>query len=137
MDLNDLVKNPDQIKGLITILQALLDSQSQATSSDTSLVTEPKTTKKKTKTTIKQTKKQKDSPQRENKFLSMPEKNMHKEDVEIDKRLNKLPPTPRSRSFKPIKVTCRVCGKSENVNPNYMTTEIDRYKCNKCSGAAG
>lgn len=135
MDLNDLVKNPDQIKGLITILQALLDSQ--ATSSDTSLVTEPKTPKKKTRTTSKQNRKQKETPQRENKFLSMPEKNMHKEDVEIDKRLNKLPPTPRSRSFKPIRVTCRVCGKSENVNPNYMTTEIDRYKCNKCSGAAG
>jgi hypothetical protein len=67
----------------------------------------------------------------------MPEMNLHKEDIEIDKRLHKLPPTPRNRKFKQIKATCRVCGRSENVNPGYMTTEMDRYKCNRCAGAAG
>lgn len=133
MDLNDLVKNPEQIKGLITILQTLLDSQgSQSDDTDE----QPQPTKKRPRNTAKSTKKQKTN-QRENKFLGMPEKNLHKEDTEIDRKLNKLPPTPRTRRFQNIKATCRVCGKTETINPSYMTMERDRYKCNKCSGAAG
>lgn len=135
MDLNDLVKNPEQIKGLITILQTLLDSQGPQ-ADDTDGDEQPKAAKKRSKNTTKSIKKQQTN-QRENKFLSMPEKNLHKEDTEIDKKLQKLPPTPRSRKFRPMKATCRVCGRTENVSPGYMTTEMDRYKCNKCSGAAG
>lgn len=126
MDLNDLVKNPEQIKGLITILQSLLDSQNEDVETETVKKSTKKTRAKKPK-----------SNDRENKFLSMPEKNLHKEDTEIDKKLHKLPPTPRTRRFQTVKATCRVCGRSETINPSYITTERDRYKCNKCSGAAG
>ena len=62
---------------------------------------------------------------------------MHKEDVEIDKKLFTRPPVPRARKFKFIKAICRVCGKKEDVNPMTLTDSLDRYKCNKCSGAAG
>lgn len=131
MDLNDLVKNPEQIQSLINILQALVDNQQSTNQPKESVV--KKTRGKKTTTTVKK----KQTNTRENKFLDMPELNLHKEDIEIDKKLQKLPPTPRSRRFTQIKATCRVCGKTENVSPGYMTTEMDRYKCNKCSGAAG
>jgi len=135
MDLNDLVKNPEQIKSLITLLQTLVDSQQQPTNQTPEPVAR-KTRNKRTSSTTR-TKINKQSNHRENKFLDMPEINLHKEDIEIDRKLQKLPPTPRSRKFRPIKATCRVCGRTENVSPGYMTTEMDRYKCNKCSGAAG
>ena len=136
MDLNDLLKNPDQIKTLISVLQTLVDStEGQTDHSEDE--PKPKKTKERTKGTTASIKKTKQSSGRENKFLSMPEKNLHKEDIEIDRKLHKLPPTPRSRKFNSIRVTCRVCGKTESINPSYMTTERDRYKCNKCSGAAG
>ena len=73
----------------------------------------------------------------ENKFDSMAEKNLHKADIEIDKKLNKYGPTPRTRKFKTIKVTCRVCGKTEEVNPAVLTDTPERYKCNACSRSAG
>lgn len=133
MDLNDLAKNPEQVKGLITLLQALLATQETQTDG---VEDQPKPTKKRSKNTTRQSKKQQ-TQQRENKFLDMPEKNLHKEDTEIDRKLNKLPPTPRTRKFQNVKVTCRVCGKTETISPSYMTMERDRYKCNKCSGAAG
>ena len=74
---------------------------------------------------------------RPNKFLDMPEFSMHKSDSIIDKQLNVQPPTPRTRSYTPISVTCRVCGKQENINPSLLSSEPSRYKCNKCSSVAG
>ena len=71
-----------------------------------------------------------------NKFETMTEAGMHKEDVEIDRRLRKLPPTQRSRDYQPLKVRCRVCGREELANPS-LVESIDRYKCNKCSTSAG
>jgi transposase-like protein len=65
------------------------------------------------------------------------EKNMHKEDVEIDKKLAKHPPSARSREFTPVEVTCRVCGKTEEVNPSLIYDAPNRYKCNKCSRTPG
>lgn len=129
MEINDLLKDPEQLKGIINLLQSIVDAQSASSSSE---IEEKPSVKKRNKKTIT-----KNESIRENKFLSMPEKNLHKEDTEIDRKLHKLPPTPRSRSFKQIKVTCRICGRSEKVNPGYITTEMDRYKCNKCAGAAG
>jgi hypothetical protein len=73
----------------------------------------------------------------ENKFDSMAEKNLHKADVAIDKKLNQYGPTPRTRTFKMVKVTCRVCGKTEEINPNMLTDSPQRYKCNDCSRSAG
>ena len=73
----------------------------------------------------------------DNKFTSMPEMNMHKEDVAFDKAVRKFPPVPRNRQFQPIEVICRSCGKKEKVNPVLVHDTVDRYKCNKCSVNAG
>jgi hypothetical protein len=67
----------------------------------------------------------------------MMEKRMHMEDIEIDKKLIVQPPVPRARPFNLVTAICRVCGKKETVNPVLITDSLDRYKCNKCSGAAG
>ena len=73
----------------------------------------------------------------ENKFDNMAEKNLHRADIEIDKKLNKYGPTPRTRKFKTVKVTCRVCHKTEEVNPAVLTDSPERYKCNACARSAG
>lgn len=71
-----------------------------------------------------------------NKFDSMPERNMFRDDVAIDKKLNVQPPSPRTRSYSTIDVTCRSCGKSESLNPA-LVHDATRYKCNTCSQAGG
>lgn len=71
-----------------------------------------------------------------NKFLNMREASMHKDDTLIDKKLNKVPPTQRTRNFEYVKVKCRVCGKEEKVIPA-LAEARDRYKCNKCSTSPG
>lgn len=127
MDLN--LSNAEQIQQLINALQALLPNN------------EPNNKKPpKNKNNIK-TKKtrsdKKNNDDQENKFLSMPEMNMHKSDTKIDKKLSQQPPTPRNRPFKYIDVTCRSCGKKDKVNPKILPESADRYKCNKCSTNAG
>ncbi len=76
-------------------------------------------------------------PKRMNRFDSMPEKTMHQADTLIDKKLNIFPPSVRNRGFNLTKVTCRVCGKVEEVSPNLLFDEPSRYKCNKCARNAG
>lgn len=71
-----------------------------------------------------------------NKFDTMPEARMHKEDTAIDKKLIVSPPTQRNRSYQPVKARCRVCGRVESVNPS-LVDSADRYKCNRCSASAG
>jgi lysyl-tRNA synthetase class I len=110
----------DDIKQLIAILQkGLVDDESPDV--DESPVPQ-KTNKRKAK--------------KANLFDKMTEANMHKDDVEIDRRLRKFPPTERSRSYTPANVKCRVCGKQESVNPS-LVESIERYKCNKCCTSAG
>ena len=111
----------DDIKQLIAILQRGLDDDDTP-----SAKTKPEP-KRSTKTTKKKT---------INLFDSMSEASMHKDDVEIDKRLKVQPITQRSRNYKPLTVRCRVCGKEEKVNPS-LVESIERYKCNKCSTSAG
>lgn len=125
MDLN--FKDPEQIKQLISLLQNLLPSEETEKPEES----EQFSTKIKTKT-----RSSKNKEKNNNKFLSMPERNMHKEDIEIDKKLSVNPPTPRTRKFEPIDARCRVCGKTEKVNPS-IVSDSDRYKCNKCSSSAG
>lgn len=72
-----------------------------------------------------------------NKFDEMMEKNLHKEDLAVDKLLSKYPPTTRSRSFVPVDVKCRVCGRQENINPALLNDAPNRYKCNRCSKEPG
>lgn len=116
----------DDIKALIAILQKGL------TNDDTTPIN---------------VKKKQNQPKRKNKsvndndgtnlFDSMPDRNLHKEDIEFDKAVRKFPPPPRNRSFKPISVVCRSCGKKEQVNPVLIHDSVDRYKCNQCSSNAG
>jgi hypothetical protein len=129
-NLGDL--DPNQISQLIGLLQQMLPKSED----------EPKKSKSKTKVKEQKFKRVTNSKRivdqdRENKFLSMPERNMHKSDSAIDKKLNKLPPTPRSRKFSLMNVTCRICGKTDKVSPKLLPESADRYKCNNCSSTQG
>lgn len=116
----------DDIKALIAILQKGLTTDN---SDD-----EPVRPKRKSTRSPKAATKKKST----NKFDHMPEFGMCKEDVEIDKKIKKPPPSLRNRPFDPIKVQCRVCGKKEKVAPSILDSmEIERYKCNKCATGAG
>jgi hypothetical protein len=131
MDLNELMKNPEQIKSLIQVLQTLLPEAAENSKEDSSGSEEEFSAPIKTrgsKTRPKQTK---------NKFNDMPEHNMHKEDVAIDKKLAKFPPVSRARQFEMVEVKCRVCGRTETVSPSLVFEGLERYKCNNCSTSAG
>jgi hypothetical protein len=118
----------EDIMALIAILQkGLTDEESDVE------YEEPKKQKKSRGRPKKSSKKE----QKLNKFDSMPEKNMHKQDTIIDKKLwgdNK--PTERTRSFQTVSVRCRICGKAEDVNPSLIDS-VERYKCNKCATVSG
>lgn len=122
--------NNEDIKQLIAILQRGL---SEDTDSSTNEEVEEKITKKATRP--KQPKGSKKT-KFQNKFLDMAESRMHKDDIEIDRKLSKYPPTPRTRQFVPLSVVCRVCGRTEKVNPAIVESP-ERYKCNKCASSAG
>ena len=129
-NLGDL--DPNQISQLIGLLQQMLpksEDESKKSKSKTKVKEQKFKTVTKSKRIVDQ--------ERENKFLSMPERNMHKSDSVIDKKLNKLPPTPRSRKFSLINVTCRICGKTDEVSPKLLPESADRYKCNNCSSTQG
>lgn len=121
----------EDIMALIAILQKGLVDNEPAED-----VSPKKTTTKKKRSYSKTASKKEDKPKRKNLFETMPERNMHKEDVEIDKRLRKYPITERSRKLYMIDVQCRVCGKKEKVSP-VLCESPDRYKCNKCASSAG
>jgi hypothetical protein len=129
MDLNELMKNPEQIKSLIQVLQTLLPQATGDTGTENSEeeFSAPIKTRG-SKTRPKQAK---------NKFTDMPEHNMHKEDVAIDKKLAKFPPVSRARQFEMVDVKCRVCGRTETVSPSLVFEGLERYKCNNCSTSAG
>lgn len=123
--------DPQQIQQMILMLQSMLPRPEQIQQ-----VTENKSTKR-TKVKKNSQTQTKSKSIRENKFDSMMEARMHKEDIAIDKKLSVLPPVPRSRPFEWVQAICRVCGKKEKVNPVLITEGVDRYKCNKCSSGAG
>lgn len=142
MDLNDLIKNPDQIKNLIEVLQALLPKEQEDTGS---IVAESKTKSKnstRSTSTIKtrggQKRRKSNGSEGLNKFESMSEFAMHKEDSAIDKVLSKIPPVARTRDeAEPVDVVCRICGKKERVSPSLIFDSISRYKCNTCATQSG
>ena len=117
----------DDIKALIAILQKGLMDNDDSEEEESRPVAKKRKTSSPTKPKKKKT---------ANKFNSMAEFNMCKEDIEIDKKIRKPPPSARNRPFDFIKVQCRVCGKSEKVAPSLVET-IERYKCNKCATGAG
>jgi hypothetical protein len=128
---NNMNLDPQQIQQMILMLQSMLPKQDNASSEQNDLKTKKKTPRTNNKS------KPSTSKSSNNKFDAMMEKRMHMEDIEIDKKLIVQPPVPRARPFNLVTAICRVCGKKETVNPVLITDSIDRYKCNKCSGAAG
>lgn len=126
--------SPEQIKAMIMMLQNMLP-QDAPTSTDESVHTEEINDQ----NSVIKTKKSRNLNQgnRINRFDEMMESKLHKADVLIDKKLQQFDPTPRTRAFQPLKVKCRVCGKTEEINPVLLSDTADRYKCNKCSRSAG
>ena len=116
--------SPNQIKQMIAMLKQMLPEDDTTEEEPVQKSSPIKTRDRKPRQT-------------ENKFESMMEKNLHKEDIEIDKKLKKYDPTPRVRHFDPVEVVCRVCGKRESVNPSLLSDSVDRYKCNNCARSAG
>lgn len=133
MDLNDLSKNPDQIKNLINLLQGLLDSQQPKAEKESAEEDSQPNKKIKTRGSQKRSNKNKYV----NKFEKMSEYGMHKDDIDVDKALSKHPPVSRMREFEMVDVVCRVCGKKENINPALLFDSPSRYKCNNCSTQSG
>lgn len=135
MDINKLKQDPEKIQQLIDLLGSLLPEEDEQPKTAKKKVTKKKTTKKKTVTKRNSKTKKQESI---NKFLDMPEMNMHKEDGEIDKQLQKFPPTPRTRpTAENISVRCRICGKEETISQGLLFEGSNRYKCNKCSTQSG
>lgn len=119
----------DDIKALISILQKGL------TNDDDDQEEKPRARRTNSQRSVKAKQPKKKN---NNKFDNMPEFNMCKEDLDIDRKIKKPPPSIRNRPFDPVKVQCRICGKKEKVAPSILSsTEIERYKCNKCSTGAG
>jgi hypothetical protein len=111
MDLESLKNDPEQIKALIQALSSLLPTDTVQTTDEKDSATE-------------------------NLFDKMMEKNLHKEDIEIDKKLSRYPPTERNRPFEFVEVKCRCCGTMQKVHPS-LAFEKDRYKCNRCTKVSG
>jgi hypothetical protein len=133
MDLKDLLNNPEQIKNLITVLQSLLPDEKAETKEETPSVDSENTSL----TNSIRTKNKRLPAQSGNKFEKMSEFHMHKDDKLIDEKLAKHPPVARTREYEPISVKCRVCGKTEHINPALVHDSPSRYKCNNCSTNAG
>ena len=117
----------DDIKQLIAILQKGLTKTDSDTESDDH----------EEEDSVVNTKSVKAKKKSKNKFLSMGVKDLHKDDIAIDKILNSSPPTPRTRQFSSVDVVCRSCGKRESISPSLLHDSVDRYKCNKCSTNPG
>ena len=125
MDLENLKNNPEQIKGFIELLSSLLpESKNDEVNDAPKLNSNIKTNKSKARGS------------NINLFDKMSEKNLHKDDVAIDQKLSKTPPTERNREFSYIELVCRCCGRKEKCNPAVVLDKT-RYKCNKCSTSAG
>lgn len=134
--MDNIQLNPEQIQQMILMLQQMLPANTQQGKSRKSKKTKTSSENEKVNP-IKTKKINMTNQHHENKFLEMSEMSMHKSDALIDKKLNKFPPTPRSRPFELVTVKCRVCGKTEDVHPKLVLDSVDRYKCNNCSTAEG
>lgn len=134
MDPKEVLNNPENVKLLINLLQSLLPDNH--VNEQEPVKTQP-VKKSKLKTKSRQRRKSKTDEEFENKFASMPEFSMHKEDTSIDKKLCKHPPVARMREFEPVEVTCRLCGRTEVVSPGLVFEGAARYKCNNCATQAG
>lgn len=147
MDQNDILKNPEQLKALISLLQGMVDQQTK----ESNVEEEPENKRvapSKPSSTMKTRNRQKVSgnnnikskklqPENNNQFEKMAEFRMHKDDCSIDKKLSKNPPVARMRDFEFVDVVCRVCGKKDSIAPALLFDTPSRYKCNNCSTNSG
>ena len=69
---------------------------------------------------------------RPNLFEKMSERNEHKADTEIDKKLSVYPPSERGRNSNLVEVSCRSCDRTEEVSASLVPQEAERYICNRC-----
>jgi hypothetical protein len=118
----------EDIMALIAILQKGL------TDDETELLYEEDTS---AKTATKKKRSARKTKSKPNKFDAMSERNMHKSDTEIDKKLwGKNTPSDRGRPSSMISVRCRVCGQNQEVS-SALVESVERYKCNKCASSSG
>ena len=129
----DILQNPEQLKKFIAALSSLLPPE------ENNISEKPKARKTRTtrKTTKKITSKTRASEEKHNKFLDMAESVMFKEDPKIAQKLYNRPPMKRRNKKPKLSVTCRICGKREEISSSLLYGDKDRYKCNKCCGSAG
>lgn len=127
----------EKIEALINILQSMLVPETKEDIEEGSVSDVVMVDKKKKTTAKTKNKRGKLRPQFVNKFDSMSERRMHKEDSVIDKKLNIIPPVPRERHFELVEVKCRICGKEEEVAPSLIVDGAARYKCNNCCTNSG
>lgn len=129
----DILQNPEQLKKFIAALSSLLPPE------ENNIAEKPKARKTRTtrKTTKKITSKTRTSEEKHNKFLDMAESNMFKEDPKVAQKLYNQPPMKRRSKKAKLSVTCRICGKREEISSSLLYGDKDRYKCNKCCGSAG
>lgn len=119
----------EDIKQLITILSRGLEQ-------DDEKATKTKSTGR--KTANKSNKKQTNND-KVKEVLGIDLSSLHKEDILIDKKLsqsssnNKMRRSPCTL----IDVKCRVCNKTEKINPSLLFESASRYKCNTCSSSPG
>jgi hypothetical protein len=123
--------NNDDIKQLIAILQKGLETE------DDQPIAKPK--RKRAKAVKKHTKTF-DNNEKVKEILGIDLKSLHREDIDIDKKLSGS----RNNNYKskrtPIKlvdVTCRICGKREQISPTLLFDSPSRYKCNSCCSSPG
>lgn len=126
--------SPEQIKQMISMLQSMLPQNTISEEENEQTRAENNTSNIKTASPKKVNNKNKAFI---NKFDEMMESRLHQEDKAIDKILSVHSPTPRVRSFEPINVVCRVCGKKDSINPNILSESPSRYKCNNCARSPG
>lgn len=119
------------LEQIINLLGTLMEDETEEVSREPIPAPEPEKPR-----NLKTRKRKAGKSKSTNKFETMDIRNMHKEDVKIDKVLNVNPPCPRTRKYSTIDVCCRSCGKKESVNP-VLVTEPSRYKCNTCSTSGG
>ena len=132
----NIFKDPEQIKQMIAMLSVVLEqaeSNSQDVANKESAVENDVSHINKIKT------KGRKSPasRTENKFLSMKEFHMDKEDPELAAKLYRHAPTKRRPKSEMVEAKCRVCGKTEKLPVSLLHGGLDRFKCNQCSSSAG
>jgi len=124
--------SPAQIKQMIGMLKAMLPEDATAVKG----TKEPQQTVNKS-VPIKNAGPAYRSNQHYNKFEDMAEKEMYKQDTEIQKKLSQYDPVPRTRQATMVDAICRICGKTETISAQLLHEGAERYKCNDCARGSG